>query len=367
MATDTWTGGSGSWGVASNWSGDNGTPGVPVVTDDVVIDTAGITVTVGSGVAAVCHTLSDTNATLSITGGTLFTVERAIFNGAFIETAGTFTMSGYGANFDQSMTMLGGSMNVLSGAANIYDGGTLAGTISGAGALNLINGTTYIDSGFACTIASIVVGAQGGKLAFNTNFSYGNDFTLLQNGVLDIFGHTLTLTGGSLLEGTVGYGKIVQSGGNAAMTIGNGQNYTVFDNGLILSIGAHAQQDGNLALGANDSGAKLQIGKGGVYDIAGNWNIADPSSIGTITNAGVFAKDGGGKTSAIFSSFTSTGQLEVQIGTVLLEGLVNSVSGTVSGGGTLGIGGGRTTFGANVVLESAALNQISGVLVLNKA
>jgi hypothetical protein len=120
-------------------------------------------------------------------------------------------------------------------------------------------------------------------------------------------------------------------------------------------------------LGSSDAGAKINIAKTGVYDINGNWNILNPSSVGSIVNAGVFAKTFGGKIATIDASLNSTGTIKAQIGTLLLNGVVNAINGTVSGGGTLGIAGGQTTFGSKLSLTVAAVEQQSGILVLNKA
>jgi hypothetical protein len=363
MASKNWqVDASASWGTTADWSG-----GVPTDVDAATIAVAGITVSVGTGVAAIAYSLNTTYSILSVTGGTLETVQSALFDGLFKESAGTFTAAGTGAIFNDGLDFTGGRIDVASGAAQINDGGVLAGTLVGAGALDINEGNVYIDSGFSCSLASIVVGADSGKLGLNTNFSYANNLTVLQNGVLDLFGHTLTLSGASLLEGTIGLGSLTDTG---TVTLGNPDLVTTLDDGLVVEVEGKMVQDGDVALGAIDAGAKITVGSHGQYNINGNWVITDPSSVGSIVNEGVFAKSFGGKSAIIDPSFSTTGKLEIEIGSLVLNGLVNSLSGTISGAGTLGIGtlgfpNAQTTLGTKLVLDVGAVSQASGEVVLN--
>jgi hypothetical protein len=246
MASYVWTGGSGSWGNIANWS-DNGAPAtqLPGPGDDVSIGIAGITVTIGTGVAAAANILNVVNSTLSITGGSLYTVQLATFNGAYVQSGGIYMMSGYGANFFDSFSQTGGTIDVLSGAVQLYDGGSLQGTLTGTGALDVVNGSAYVNTGFACSLNSIVIGAQGGKLGFDINFTYAKNLTLLNTGVMEMFGHTLTLSGTSLIEGTVGFGRIIDSG---SMTLSTPQFDSTLDNGLTLSVTGSVDQGGTMFL-----------------------------------------------------------------------------------------------------------------------
>ncbi len=357
MATINWTAGSGNWNNASDWNG-----GVPADTDTVQIDVSSITVTISTA-GDTAYSLSTSGATLSVTGGSLYTVSSANFGGAYLQSGGTYIAGGSGANFDSTIATLGGTMEALAGSTlNIADGGTLAGTVTGTGVLDFSGGTTYLNAGFSSTISSIEVG--NAALGFNTNFSTANYFAELGSGTVDFFGHKITLSGAALLEGVVGNGTLIQSG---TLTLGGNGSGASLENGLTLDVNGTTIQSNNLSVGSNDSGAKIAISKKGLYVINGNWAITDGSSIGTITNAGTFEKTGGGRIAAIDVSFTSTGTIKTQTGTILLDGLTNAVSGSVSGAGTLGIAGGITTLGKKLSLTMASLNQQSGVLVLNNA
>jgi len=370
MANYTWTGSSGSWGTATNWSGGV----VPTLNDNVLIQVPGSTVSVDSGVLAQAYSLVDqygafTIGTSSQLGGTLQTVSYATFDGTFSEYAGgLFYAGGTGALFAGAMNMAGGTINLRAGAqAEVAAGGSLAGTFSGNGTLSLYGGNTYINTGFSSSLSRVTVGGGGGgKLGFNINYSMASTFIVASDGVVDLFDHTLTLTGNAALNGTISGGYLKNSGGTITLGTPNGP-LTYLDNGLVLTVSGTTAQGGNVSFGAVDSGAEVSISKTGQYLINGNFDILDPSTTGTIINGGIFAKTGGGKAATIFTSLTSTGAIKTEIGTLLLDGLVNSVAGSVSGAGTLGIAGGQTTLGNTVALTMAALDQQSGLLVLNKA
>jgi fibronectin-binding autotransporter adhesin len=364
MTSYTWIGGSGSWSTAADWGG--GPPnGPPTEADSATIAVAGITVSIAGGVAADCYTLTTIGSELKLDGGTLFTVAGANYGGAFVESSGTYTVGGTGAIFQDGLTMTGGTMDVLSGALSIEADSTLQGTLSGSGALQIVSGTTILDAGFSTTLNSIVIGGAG-ALGLGINFTYGGDFVEQTGGICDLFGHTLTLTGQAQLDGTVGNGLLVETA-SSTITLGPAGTNFYFNNGLIAHVGGTIDQTCWVYAGDADAGAAIDILKTGQYDISGNWNIYNPSSIGTIVNAGIFAKIAGGKVSTVYTNFTSKGTVETNIGELTFAGLVNSISGTVSGSGTLGLAGGQTTFGKKLDLKMTELNQQSGVLVLDAA
>lgn len=361
MAVNNWSfNGSGSWGTAADWS-----LGVlPTNLDTVNIAVPGVTVSVDAGVIANAYQLTTQSANLAVTGGTLYTVHLATFNGGYSQTAGTYTAGGQGAVFNGAVSQTGGLIDVVTGALKLEQGGSLSGTLSGAGVLELAGGTTYFGAGFVSNLSTILADPNA-KLGFNTDFKDTRNLSL-QNGVLDLFGHKLTLSGTTLLSGVAGSGSIAESG---TLTLGTTLYATTLDNGLVLTLTGSATQANQLFLGATDAGAKISVAKSGHYAINGNWNIYNPSNVGSISNAGVFAKTGGGKVSQIATSFSSTGTLQTNVGELQLDGLVNSLSGTVSGNGTLGIGaqgtqGGQTTLG-KVSLTEAALSLHAGNLILN--
>jgi hypothetical protein len=172
------------------------------------------------------------------------------------------------------------------------------------------------------------------------------------------------LSGTSQLDGVIGDGELIES---STMTLGAPPVITVLDNGLVLHDSGTIVQDGTVAMGASDSGAKIQIAKVGKYEINGNWSLTNPATVGFIGNAGLFEKASGARTSVVDASFTSSGTVTVEIGTLLLNGLVNSLAGSVNGGGTLAVAGGQTTLANKIALDISAFDQQGGLLVLNHA
>ena len=362
MTTYTWSvNGSGSWSDASDWN--DGTDGVPTDLDTAIIDMPGIEVSVGTMVTAAAYILDTTGATLQVDGGHLTTEHMADFNGKFIETAGTYTVGGMGALFSQNLSQTGGVIDVLTGVLTVGDGSTLAGSLTGAGALDFTGGNNYLATGFVCQLGALEV-TNGARLGLRANFSYAHNLTVV-NATLDLLGYTLVDNGGLTLSGVAGGGTIQDAG---TVTLGTNLFVETLDNGLNLAVTGTLLQVNNISLGAADSGAEISIGKTGHYSINGNWNVTDSSSVGTIASYGVIAKTGGGKLSQIDTSVMSSGTLAANIGELQLDGLINTISGTVSGAGTLGIGGaGQTTFATKLALGVANLHQSAGILVLKVA
>ena len=363
MATEYWVSNSGgNWDTAGGWGG-----ALPTAVDMVNIDVANITVSITGGTApAEAYTLTTIGATISIAGGTLTTVESASFGGAFIESSGTYTAGGMGATFSGGIDFTGGVMNASAGAALNITGGVdqLAGTLTGAGTLLLSGGSTYLDSGFIDNQSTLLV-ENGAKLGVQTSFAFAGDLIEGSNDVIDIFVGTLTLTGNDTLLGVVGDGVLSQNG---TLTLGAANDSsTTLDDGLVANMYGLVNQNGAVSYGSSEAGAKVTVEKTGQYLINGNWNIADPSSTGSIVNYGVFEKAAGGRTAYISPSFTSTNTIKVNVGELALLGAYNQISGTVSGAGTLALLGGLTIFGAKLKLSSAGFLQQGGVLVLNQA
>jgi hypothetical protein len=363
---------SGNWDTVSNWGS-----ALPTAADIVTIDFANITVSITSGGApAVAYSLTS-SATMDIIGGTLTTVASASFSGAFDESSGTFTAGGRGATFSTNadVNLTGGVMDATAGATLNMGGllNVLAGALTGAGTLLLAtNGSsTYFDTGFTDTQSTILV-EGGAKLGVQTNFTFAGNLIEGSNDVIDIFPSstslapsTLTLTGNDTILGVLGDGTLEQFG---TLTLGaTNDGATTLDDGLQATINGLVNQNGSVNYGSGEAGAKVTIAKTGQYLINGNWVIGDPSSVGSISNAGVFEKAAGGREAIIYTSFSSTNTIKVNIGELALAGAYNTISGIVSGAGTLALIGGTTTFGTNLKLQSTGFALQGGVLVLNKA
>jgi hypothetical protein len=170
MTAYSWTGVSGDWDVAANWSPSGGPP---TLTDTATIGGTGTyTVTVDTDDVAKSLTLSDPNATV-VDDGVFGSGNPAslTISGTFSMCAGTFNLSHY----------VGGSLTV--GALNL-SGGAL--TINGGGQLNLngalsqTGGTLTLNGG---TIYATTLDSTAGTLALNVGTLTGA--TVTNSGTID--------------------------------------------------------------------------------------------------------------------------------------------------------------------------------------
>jgi hypothetical protein len=312
--TITWSSSSsGDWSDAADWGGGV----VPTLADNVVINTAGVTVSVSTGTQTAASLVTSLS-TLNVNGGELDVGGFAVLNGNFEESAGSLSLAGtsyfYGSlNETGGLLSIGGN-GILTAAGPIAVSG---GTIASARALILQGATTLSGSGSIETTAGTLssIGAftmSGGLLAFNgnPNGSYGGYF----------YGD-LTQTGGLISLGVgsfVTYSNFVENGGTLLLGYAGGTFYgpTSLKSGTISSAtapvltvdGAYTQTGGLLILNA----------RGGVF--------AGPMTLGT------------------------GGTIQLAIGALTLQG-TTSLAGKISGQGTLDVAYGTTTLTSGITLS----------------
>ena len=234
-----------------------------------------------------------------------------------------------------------GTIDVESGSLALTDGGTLAGTLSGAGTLLLYSG--------AYTIGALTGGGHlsvgtGATVTYTTS-NISTAYTLDNNEELAIAaGKTLTLAGPFTIGdssggGTIsGPGTLVTSGTTTitdlsgmqalALTGGliwtNASTGTVTDNGAIAFTGASFTNKGIFNFGS-DSGI-----------------ITDSGNTNSFINTGTFGKTAGSGSNLVTDIVTSTGTINVATGAVVLaQG--GALSGTLSGAGALHLSNGAFT------------------------
>ena len=401
MSSIIWEAGSGDWGDAADWSGGT----VPTSADDVTIDTAGITVTISTGAQA-ARSLTTSQSVLAITGGTLTTTTFATIGGAFQQSGGLWIATGSGIAFTGSASQTAGTLVVqqglLSSTGSFSEGGGLvqidqgaafsgpltvsAGTIDLAGGTLTVGGA-YTQSGGTLTLASNnatflgPVSQTGGTIQETSGLliSYGsfqeNGGTMLLNssgadfkGAFSLASGAVTLTSGSLTSEL----SYTQSGGTMMLE----------SNGTDVFYGATVQSGGTLDLAYGslisygtflENGGLLQLGFGGgtftgnLTERAGTISSTAP----TLSVNGSFTQTGGllellGRDATFTNSFAQAagGTILVQSGALQLEGLHESLSGTISGAGTLLIQGGTATLNSGVVLSLPEVELIGGKLIL---
>jgi len=266
----------------------------------------------------------------SLSAGTISTLGGGlILTNQFIQSGGVLEVGGVGAYFTGNVTQSAGTI-LLEGAAVTFEGpsDSISGTISGRGSLVVNGGVTTLNAGAAISAPLILV--EQGTLALDNGFTASQVFSVGQSGHVSLGGNVLTLANRALLGGELGGGTAYANGGGRLL---NG--FTV-DNNATLNIGSALSQSGNIAIG----GASLNIESGASLTLTGNDAIGNTQSLGTLTNAGLFAKTGGGRTAVVTTSFISTGSIVSSIGAIDFDGLNNSFSGAISGAG-------RVSFGAS--------------------
>ena len=275
----------------------------------------------GVGITAPAFSLLNSGTTLTL-------AENLTYGGAFTEGAGS-TISISSAD---TLTLTGAS--------------TLAGTISGAGALTLGGGTVAINAGANLTVAKLTLSGAATKVTLNENLSYAGTFTEA-GATLSLAGGNLTLSGADgFAGGTVGGSKVLNADGTtkvSGLTIGG---TATFDNAATLT-----ESSGAVTLGdASLSAAKLLNASTGIWDITDDSGIGlGASALSAITNNGLFEKTGGAGTSKIAPAFANAHDILVSSGALDFKG-------AVTGTGTDAISGPATiefdsTIGANQAIN----------------
>ncbi len=356
MASVTWTATtSGTWSTLSDWSLAAG----PQVGDDVSIPgSAGpVTVTYTGGSLAIDSLTTQNSSGFSMTGGTLTVTDGYSFSGPLTLSGGLLSLSngGYGRAIDGSVTATAGTLAILDGgyaqgASFSFATGTrlqitrgqfldqststtLAGTVTGAGALVLSGTNATLSAGFALSTRALEASAT---VFLNENLSYGGNFTLDQNGSISTGANTLTLTGLATLYGTLQSSVAVLSGR------GHFNGLTLANNSLLSLAGTYSQT-GAVNLGQTSSGT-LSIGRTGELRITGNDQITNSEQGGVLSNAGTLIKTGGspvnGGAATIAAIVENTGTIDVAVGALAFaaptsNGSTSTLAGTMTGAGSV--------------------------------
>ena len=353
MASVSWTATTnGTWSNGANWSVATG----PQTGDDVVINVSADPLSVAyTGGALSLDTLETTGATLDVTGGALHVVNGYTLQGVTTLSGGVLELDagGGGASLNGSVAVSGGTLAVVGGSVVQGTGGldqtggtilvtrgaltdqenfsTLAGTVSGSGAL-ILDGTTTLASGFVLATASTTIGNT--TVYLDENLSYGRGFTLAQGGTLNLGTSTLTLSGLAALDGTIA---------NSVLDLtGTGHfNGLSLENGALASLTGTYTETGTVNLGLAGTGT-ISIAAGGMLRLAGNAPITNSDAGGTIVNAGVLVKTGGNQVQGvtlISAAIINTGLIDSAAGTIAFSGPSNgatsTLGGTLAGAGTI--------------------------------
>ncbi len=328
---------SGSFNTAADWS----TALVPTSATKAVISNSGTyTVTSGQNNSVAALTLSDTTATLAVSGGTFAILGSSTNSGqitvadaASLELTGTMTNSGgfaLGSTGDATDLIIAGSA-----------------TLKGAGQIDLSDNTdnAIISNGAAATLTNSSTIAGSGTI--------GDAFLTVVNSTGDVIDATgvanaLTLTGAGGIKNT---GGLIEATGSAGLVIAN----TTVTAGTIAASGGNVEFVGATMLGGTlASSAGNVIATEGTADVVsgttstGNVSVSDGTDLtlkGTITNSGGIALDSTGDATDLVISVNATlkgaGQLDLSDNAdnaIISNGAAatfNNTS-TIAGSGTIG-------------------------------
>jgi hypothetical protein len=268
----------------------------------------------------------------SLTSGTIEVIygQLAIDN-SFNQSGGVLDAGDQGVNVAANFVQTGGKIQ-LKEAPLIFQGPnvSIAGSIAGVGQVDVYSGITTLQQGALINVSLIDVYHQG-TLVLGSNFTAGKSFEVGSGGTLTLGGNTLTTTGRAVFGGVIGGGVVNAAGGGRLL------DNLVINNNALLNIGSAFSLDGNLNLAA-----QLDIGSGASLTLTGNDAIGGSNNVaGTLTNAGLLSKTGGGGIAEITDSVTSPGSIAIGHGTIDFDGLTNNFSGSISGTA------GHVTFGAD--------------------
>jgi hypothetical protein len=359
--TTTWTGqaGSNNFNAALNWSA-----GVPSATTDAEIDgtsASPLAISLAGGTDS-ARSLNTTFTTLELSGGAL-TIALASSLDTLSQSGGLLLFQNQGtaatrSTFTGPVTQTAGTLAVDSGTLDLLAPDELAGTIVGAGMLNLDGATTF-DPGLALPIATLGIGST---LTLATSIGYAG---ILEAGNATVVFSDQTLTLNNAVDdlrkaSLVGSGTLVNAGTLALdeLTVGGGN--------VLENEGTATLAGGNLILGDNvESTAALLNDAGAVFDITGDGGIVGGAAHGypdvVIDNAGIFEKTGGTGTSMVDARFASTGTVLANSGTLAFENS-NTYAGTIAGAGAVVFDGATDMLAAGAILTVSTIVLGGGTL-----
>ena len=317
-------------------------PGVSADAATIVNAAAGVFSIIGS----------DAGLILNGTGMDLFT------------NAGTLTRGGDSNASTLAATLVStGTIDVIAGELDLSGGGTISGTLSGAGTLSL-------DSG-SYTIGSLVGGGTirgNGATVTYTGSTINTAYTLDDNMTLAVAsGKTLTLAGQFTIGdatggGTItGPGTLVTSAATTIADLGSLAPVLDLDGGLVWRNSGTVSDAGYGYLDAYGGGSPASIVNTGSFDFVGDDSalVLDTqgggSPAGTFTNTGTLAKTTGTASSTLGGTIIDSGTVNVASGTLSLTGN-GSLGGTLSGAGTLALTAGSFTIAALSGAGTLAVN-----------
>ncbi len=316
---------------------------------------------------------SDTATFVNQTGGVFdLTTDNAGFTEGYYRYYATVTFhnagllaktGGTGTCYIEALLTNTGTINVASGVLELDSGGTLGGTIVGAGVLE-ITGSTPINLAAQTGPIATTVLLQGGTLVLQQNVAVSGTF-IDDGGVIDLNGFSLTLAGDATLDGGIieGPGELLTTG---SVVLPSGTALTVGGDAVWANSGT-VDDAASITLGdTGDPGGTIDNQAAGVFDLSADTaQIAVASgAAGLFDNEGLFAKTGGGATSTIAAALVNTGLVDAESGTTALVGGGSSDGDglQVEAGAALSFGGGDFVISGGTMTGAGTVTLVAGTL-----
>jgi len=294
--------------------------------------------------------------TTSLVAGTITsTAATMTVDGAYSQTGGLLALGGRGAVFAGPMTLgTGGTITLVLGALQTEGVASLAGTVSGAGTLLVDGGTTTLASGIHLSLPHLDV--QQGTLALASSLktlTVGGALWVESQGTLALGTDTLNLSAATVLAGDIaGHGTL---NADAGATLDG----VAIDDATVLDLYGTSKLVNDMFIGSGvGSTAEVDVERRSSLLLTGNDTIYDNSSKGTLGNAGLIEKTAGSSLAQIDANFTSTGTVDITVGSLELTGRATSLSGLIEGAGTLVLNSLDTTLVKGIALTVSKVELI---------
>jgi hypothetical protein len=200
----------------------------------------------------------------------------------------------------------------------------------------------------------LTIGFGGGDTFIVNSLAVGNDFFDMSGGSLTILGTASFADGFTQTGGTLSAGGALTISGPGILTGGAAEGDTGFrisgkialanyllGGSTVLNNIATTNETGEITLGDNNGiDATINNEKGAIFDIAGDYGIAQGAATASFVDAGTLEKTGGSGTSFVDVNLTDTGAIVAATGTLDFRGPNNSFAGSISGAGQFALGGG---------------------------
>ena len=355
--TSTWTGGNMSGSVTN--AGSLTVSGATAKYLNGTLTNAGsLTVAAGAGSiygqATAAAVVNQAGGTIDVqSDGTAFYQN----NGGTLTNAGTLRKSGgTGTSTINFALNNSGTVQVDSGVVSATGGGSLGGTfVVKAGTLGLDGGTFTAQAG-ASESGAGTLRVNGGTLSLGSGVTAANmsaaNFSLASGTVTGP--GTLTTTGASTWTG----GSLGNLSNAGSLTVSGAT--AKYLNGTLTNAGSLTVAAGAGSIYGQATAAAVVNQAGGTIDVQSDGTAFYQNNGGTLTNAGTLRKSGGTGTSTINFALNNSGTVQVDSGTLSLQGAFGNFSAATNTltGGSYYVVGTLQFPGANVVTNAAAITLV---------